>query len=93
MRVRARHLAAASWLAALLGGAAPARPVPVAPATQAPAANAAHELDLAYGAFQRGYYLTAFAEATKRINEKGDPKSMTLIAELYANGLGVANND
>src|ERR1700722_2662006 len=133
MRVRARHLAAASWLAALLGGAAAAwgagpraiappatppastakpthpahpeaprrikstkvRPAPAAPApaAQAPAASAGHEPDLAFGAYQEGHYLTAFAEATKRINEKGDAKSMTLLAELYANGLGVPNND
>ena len=74
---------------------ATSRPVPTAPATQTPAAPAptTGQPDLAYGAFQRGYYLTAFAEATKRINEKGDPKAMTLIAELYANGLGVANSD
>jgi uncharacterized protein len=49
--------------------------------------------DLAYGAYQRGYYLTAFQEATKRVNDKGDPKAMTLLAELYANGFGVPNND
>ena len=34
-------------------------------------------------------YLTAFAEATKRIEEKSDIKAMTLLAELYADGLGV----
>ena len=30
------------------------------------------ELDLAYGAYQRGYYLAAFGLATKRIDDKGD---------------------
>ena len=46
--------------------------------------------DPAFGAFQRGYYLTAFNEATKRIDASGDPKAMTLLGELYANGFGVA---
>ena len=49
--------------------------------------------DLAFGAFQRGYYLTAFNEATKRVEQKQDPKAMTLLAELYANGLGVKQDD
>ena len=42
---------------------------------------------------QRGYYLTAFNEATKRVDEKQDPKAMTLLAELYANGFGVKQDD
>ena len=50
-------------------------------------------VDLAFGAFQRGYYLTAFNEATKRVDEKQDPKAMTLLAELYANGFGVKQDD
>ena len=49
--------------------------------------------DLAFGAYQRGYYLTAFNEATKRVDEKQDPKAMTLLAELYANGFGVKRDD
>jgi TPR repeat protein len=49
--------------------------------------------DPAYTAFQLGRYLTAFREATKRIEEQNDPKSMTLLGELYANGLGVVNDD
>ena len=36
---------------------------------------------------QRGMYLTAFAEATQRVEEKSDVKAMTLLAELYADGL------
>lgn len=47
--------------------------------------------DLAYGAFQRGFYLTAFELALPRA-ESGDPAAQTLIAELYWNGLGVAQN-
>ncbi|MCP8940160.1 SEL1-like repeat protein [Alsobacter sp. SYSU M60028] len=46
--------------------------------------------DLAYGAFQRGLYLTAFREASKRIEtDPSDGAAMTLIGELYANGYGV----
>ena len=44
--------------------------------------------DLAYGAFQRGYYLTALALAKPRA-KLGDPASQTLVAEIYARGLGV----
>lgn len=49
------------------------------------------EPDLAYGAYQRGYYLTAFALALPKA-QMGDPKSQTLIAELYDKGLGVARD-
>ncbi|HHY48827.1 MAG TPA: sel1 repeat family protein, partial [Alphaproteobacteria bacterium] len=48
-------------------------------------------VDLAYGAFQRGYFLTALALALPRA-EKADPAAQTLIAEIYAKGLGVAQN-
>jgi TPR repeat protein len=72
-------------------------PAPAAPATSAPAPAATgaprHEADLAYGAFQRGYYLTAFAIATRRVNEDKDVKAMTLLGELYAYGLGVQRDD
>lgn len=47
--------------------------------------------DDAYGAFQRGYYLTALALALPRA-ENADPAAQTLIAEIYAKGLGVAEN-
>lgn len=46
-------------------------------------------VDLAFGAFQRGYYLSAFKLALPRA-ESGDPAAQTLIAELYDNGQGVA---
>src|SRR6516162_4346108 len=49
--------------------------------------------DLVYGAFQRGYFLTAFALATNRVTNAADAKAMTLLGELYANGLGVAQDD
>jgi hypothetical protein len=61
--------------------------------TQATAPPAAQEPDVAYGAFQRGYYLTAFSEATRRVEEKADPKAMTLLGELYAQGFGIPADD
>ncbi|VFU07343.1 Sel1 domain protein repeat-containing protein [Methylocella tundrae] len=46
--------------------------------------------DLAFGAYQRGYYVTALAEAMKRIAANpDDAAAMTLVGELYAQGLGV----
>lgn len=65
-------------------------PAPALPATAAPAAPGA---DLAFGAFQRGYYVTAFQEAMKRIDANShDGPAMTLIGELYSQGLGVGRN-
>lgn len=46
------------------------------------------KVDDAYGAFQRGYYLTAFQKALPRA-QLGDPAAQTLIAELMSQGLGV----
>ncbi len=49
--------------------------------------------DLAFGAFQRGYYLTAMREAMKRVEvNPNDGAAMTLIAELYTQGLGVRSD-
>jgi TPR repeat protein len=65
-----------------------ARPAPAKTAPEKPVDPA--RLDLAYGAYQRGLFLTAFNEATKRI--EADPKdaaAMTLLGELYNQGLGV----
>jgi TPR repeat protein len=42
----------------------------------------------AFGAFQRGYYLTAMELALPRA-QLGDPAAQTLLAELFASGLGV----
>lgn len=52
-------------------------------------AEADANVDLAFGAFQRGYYLTALELALPRA-QVGDPAAQTLIAELYASGLGVS---
>lgn len=46
------------------------------------------KVDEAYGAFQRGFYLTALGLALPRA-EKDDAAAQTLIAEIYARGLGV----
>jgi TPR repeat protein len=54
---------------------------------------AATEPDLAYGAYQRGLFLTAFREATDRLSRNpGDSAAMTLIGELYNQGLGIAGD-
>ncbi|KQV66124.1 tetratricopeptide repeat protein [Rhizobium sp. Root1220] len=45
-------------------------------------------VDEAYGAYQRGYYLTAMDKALPRA-QLGDPAAQTLVAELLADGLGV----
>lgn len=45
----------------------------------------------AYGAFQRGYYLTAM-ELALPVAQLGDPAAQTLIGELFANGLGIPRN-
>ena len=44
--------------------------------------------DMPYGAYQRGYYLTALNLATP-LALQGDASAQTLIAEIYSRGLGV----
>jgi TPR repeat protein len=58
-----------------------------------PATAARLEPDIAYGAYQRGYYVTALAEATRRVEQLKDVKAMTLLGELYANGFGIKHDD
>src|SRR5215475_9563979 len=68
-------------------------PWPQAPSPNNGAAGADQSgVDIAYGAFQRGHYITAFNEATKRA-QQNDPAAMTLLGELYAQGLGVPRDD
>ena len=46
--------------------------------------------DLAFGAFQRGFYATAMREAMKRlVQNPNDGPAMTLVGELYSQGLSV----
>jgi uncharacterized protein len=47
--------------------------------------------DEAFGAYQRGLYLTALNLALPRA-EKGDPAAQVLAAEIYSRGLGVPVN-
>lgn len=68
-------------LLAALGTTALAQPVKPAP-----------QIDDAFGAYQRGHFLTALKEANE-LAAKNDPQAITLIAELYANGLGVGRDD
>jgi uncharacterized protein len=99
-----QHRARSKWLLALavtLYTALPlhdacAQPKPALqakPPEQPAATPIPNDPDPAYSAFQRGFYLTAFREATKRAETDNDPKSMTLLGELYADGLGVPNDD
>lgn len=47
-------------------------------------------VDLAFGAYQRGLYVTAMQEAMKRLETNGnDAAAMALVAELYRDGLAV----
>ena len=53
-------------------------------------AEAALTPDAAYGAYQAGHYRRALAEALKRIEaDSSDAAAMTLLGELYRQGLGV----
>lgn len=47
--------------------------------------------DEAFGAFQRGMYKTALTLALERAKD-GDAAAQTLAAEIYARGLGIAQN-
>ena len=74
------------------GAAKKATPSPPLP-EPAPKSAPQDPGDLAYAQFQRGYYLSALAEAQKRVEANGDPKAMTLIGVLYGGGLGVGQDD
>ena len=68
------------------GAARPPAPKPNRVATPSektvPAAPTGPPPDMAYGAFQRGYFITAFSLATDRVTNDADPKAMTLLGEL-----------
>ena len=65
---------------------------PAATVTPAPVPDDPN-VDLVYGAYQRGQYKIAFDLATQRAQEKNDPKAMTMLGELYANAMGVKHDD
>lgn len=64
----------------------PPKPVaPDAPWTPPPGGPAR---DIAFGAYQRGYFVTAFREAMRRVDENDkDAAAMTLIGEIYHDGI------
>jgi TPR repeat protein len=73
----------------------PIGPVPYELLTAPPADASAisdqifgEKVDIAYGAYQRGFFLTALELALPRA-EQGDAHAQTLIAEIYSKGLGV----
>ena len=69
------------------------RPTIAKPAPALPTTPANPNLDLAYGAYQRGYYITALGEARKRLAANpNDGPAMTLIGQLFDQGLGVPTN-
>ena len=70
----------------------PAAPKPAATPTPAPTPTPTFDdpnVDLVYGAYQRGLYKTAFDLATTRAQYARDPRAMTMLGELYANALGI----
>ena len=80
-------LLAPSMLPKTRVGITPARPEP--PPKQKDWRHSKVPPDAAFAAFQRGRFITAFKEAMKRIEaKKDDAAAMTLIAELYKDGLG-----
>ncbi|WP_182085362.1 tetratricopeptide repeat protein [Aureimonas sp. ME7] len=67
-------------------------PTPVAkPSDDAGGTDASPTAD-AYGAFQRGYYLSALRIAEPLAN-LGDPAAQTLLGEIYGRGLGVPRDE
>src|SRR6201994_610614 len=58
------------------------------PAVTATPAPDNPDVDVVYGAFQRGEYRTARELALPRA-QAGDPKAMTMLGEIYSNGFGV----
>ena len=57
-----------------------------------PARYGGRKPDAAFGAFQRGLYITALNLARPRA-EAGDPAAQTLMAEIHARGLGVPRDE
>lgn len=57
---------------------------------QTPSGVVTPEPDLAFGAFQRGYFATALKEAMTRVDkDRHDGAALALIGEIYAQGLAV----
>ena len=63
---------------------------PTDPAVAEPQEDSQAGGDLAFGAYQRGFYITAFREAMKRVSANPkDAAAMTLIGEIYREGYAV----
>lgn len=91
--MRRAILVAAAWLAASAAAGArdPVRkPAPEAPAPAAATTRPEPPADIAYGAYQRGLYRTAYREAMARLEKSSnDAAAMTLLGELHNQGLGI----
>ena len=91
------RLPACLCLAAGLALAAPAAAQTLAPAfippSGPPPAPAGPAPDFAFGAYQRGYFLTALHEAEQRVaTDPKDAAAMTLIGEIYSDGYATPRN-
>jgi len=89
--------AAGAPAAAAPSAPVPSRFLPTPTAGTRPAEDAAlpepgEASAAAYGAFQRGYYLSALRLAEPLAN-LGDPAAQTLIGEIYGRGLGVPRDE
>jgi len=74
----------------LLAAPALAQPTPLPPGAPEAAGSEARAPDLAYGAYQRGLFITALKEAAARLErDPDDGAAMTLMGELFNQGLGV----
>src|SRR5262249_61371780 len=62
-------------------------PWPAIPAPTVAAPASQPSTDIAYGAFPRGYYITAFNEAGKSAHQNRPP-ALTLLGGIYAQGAG-----
>jgi TPR repeat protein len=74
------------------GATAPPPATEAPPGTVDPQRFGEKQLDPAYGAFQRGLYVTALNLAMPRARN-GDPAAQTLVAEILSRGLGVPRNE
>ena len=71
-------------------GSATSRFLPNTYTAPVPTTGIPKDADLAFAAYQRGRYVAAFREATARIERNpADAAAMTLLGELYNQGLGV----
>jgi hypothetical protein len=85
--------AASLCLAIGLAAAAPADAQTFTPPISQPTPDG-RPADIAFGDYQRGYFLTALQEALKRVGENPkDAAAMTLIGEIYRDGYAVPRSE